>query len=158
MNTTATNLGGWPARDMYTFLNTTIFNKLPDELKADGMILNTKTVSGYGNHEGETNYTSLNDKLYLLSYAEVWGANAAWDTVKLVSNEVTDGTRQLEYYMMDNSTRIKTTPSGTVKRWWLRSPNSYYAEKFYNVYIDGSASNNNADINNGVAPVFRILD
>lgn len=157
MNTTNTNAGGWPASEMYSYLNTTIFNKLPAELKVDGMILNTKSISGHGSKSGATNYISTNDKLYLLSYVEVWGTNYDYDSLKLQNETVTDGTRQLEYYGTSSSTRVKTTTSGTSKVWWSRSATSSSTASFLYVSSDDIYSGI-AYATNGVAPAFRILD
>ena len=159
MNSATTNAGGWPASDMYDFVNTTIFNKLPNELKADGMILTTKTVSG--RESGKTsNYTS-NDKLYLLSCIEVYGgagSDCTYDSVKLVSENVTDGTRQLEYYGKQNPRRSKSTPAGAGNAWWLRSARSN-SESFFLSLSQGGGSSSNISYNtNGVAPAFRIMD
>ena len=158
MNSSQTNAGGWPASSMYSYLNTTIFNKLPDELKTDGMIINTKSISGHGSQSGATNFTSTDDKLYLLSYVEVFGSNGDYDSVKLASETVTDGTRQLEYYGTPGSTRVKTTTSGSVKSWWLRSALSNGTNAFYTVNSADSTSYYTASNAGGVAPAFRILD
>ena len=157
MNASSTNIGGWPASSMRSYLNETLFNKLPEELKANGMILDTSVVSGHGSTEGETNFTST-DKLYLLSYVEVWGSNYSNDSVKLVDGTVTDGTRQLQYYGTTGSTRIKNTTEGSAKVWWLRSANPYYTYYFLFVRTGGSVSYSYANTTYGVAPAFRILN
>ena len=69
MNDADTNVGGWPATSMRTFVNNDIYNAIPSELK--NAIIDTTVVSGHGSTSGETNFTST-DKLYLLSTAEVW--------------------------------------------------------------------------------------
>lgn len=155
MNSTNTSVGGWPASSMYTYLNTTIFNKLPADLK--GMIIGTKAVSGRDNQSG-TSYTTENDKLYLLTTAEVFENCNFYDSVKYVSGNVTKGTKQLEYYGTQNSTVIKTTTEGISKTWWLRSAFSHYAGIFLNVTPTGEVGNSNASDKHGVAPAFRILN
>ena len=73
MNDTATNVGGWPASSMYTFVNNDIYNAIPSEIK--NAIIDTTVVSGHGSTSGETNFTST-DKLYLLTLKEIytdWG-------------------------------------------------------------------------------------
>jgi len=156
MNSSNTNAGGWPASSMYNYLNETIFNRLPEELKAAGMIINTKAISGHGNQSGATNYISTNDKLYLLSYVEIWGTNYEKDSVKLQENTVTDGTRQLEYYGTNSRTTIKRTQTGSSLAWWLRSAcgtSSFLAVIGANEVYDYDGS-----LPIGVAPAFRILD
>ena len=158
MNETDTNVGGWPASSMYSYLNTTIFNKLPNELKVSGMIIDTKTISSHGS--GATNYTSPGDKLYLLSFVEVRGSNNDYDSVKLASDTVTDGTRQLEYYTINtsNSGRIKHTTSGTAQNWWLRAATPHNTSSFLYVHSSGTINIGTASNSHGVAPAFRILD
>lgn len=159
MNSTNTNVGGWPSSSMRSYLNTTLFNKLPDELKADGIILDTSVVSGHGSTE-ETNFTST-DKLYLLSYVEVWGSNYDNDSVKLVSDTVTDGTRQLEYYTNPALTKIKNSIGGNANNWWLRSAYLPLSHGFLIVAASGDNSlytREEANVVRGVAPAFRILD
>ena len=156
MNSTRTNEGGWPASSMYTLVNTTIFNKLPNELKE--IIIDTQTVSGSGD-EG-TNFTST-DKLYLLSYVEIFGNNSTYDTVKLVSNSILDGTRELEYYRLsgdDSSARIKTKIDGTHQQWWLRSAYAPSQSAFGAISWGSYFGLTAESAANGVAPAFRILD
>ena len=158
MNLSNTNVGGWPASSMRSYLNETLLNKLPEELKASGMILDTSVVSGHGSTSGETNFTST-DKLYLLSCVEVWGSNNNYDTVKLVDGTITDGTRQLQYYESTGSTRIKNTTEGSAKKWWLRSAHSGITAGFLSVNTSGNVYNyGSAGNTNGVAPAFRILN
>lgn len=173
MNTTNTNVGGWPASDLYKYLNTnsdSIYNKLPQELK--NAIIETKTISGYGQNSGTENYIST-DKLYLLSYFELHGTdNNHQDTV-------TDTyTKQLEYYINKPSAQIvKRKPNATncgqtvmtggcEIPWWLRSAfysidNEFIIENDFE-YVSGFdmpfAAYGDANILYGVAPAFRILD
>ena len=92
MNDTNTNVGGWPASSMYTFVNNDIYNAIPSEIK--NAIIDTTVVSGHGSTSGETNFTST-DKLYLLSTAEVW-AQGSSNTIG--DDTARDVTRQLDYY------------------------------------------------------------
>ena len=46
MNSTDTNVGGWPASAMRTYVNETIYNALPSALRSG--IINTTVVSGRG--------------------------------------------------------------------------------------------------------------
>lgn len=154
MHSSNTNVGGWPAVSMYDYLNTTVFNKLPDALKANGMIINTRTISGHGNQSGAVNYTSTNDKLYLLSSVELLGSNYDFDTIKLESNEVTDGTKQLEYYEEHNSVSDRIKGSEV---WWLRSAQSNSAGRFIVVKENGDINYSGANNTKGVAPAFRLL-
>ena len=108
MNDTNTNVGGWPATSMRTFVNTDIYNAIPSEIK--NAIIDTTVVSGHGSTSGETNFTST-DKLYLLSTAEVWAQGSSntisYDTAR-------DLTRQLDYYK--NLGTSTSNYSGAIKK------------------------------------------
>ncbi len=155
MNDTGTNVGGWPATSMRTFVNNDIYNAIPSEIK--NAIIDTTVVSGHGKTSGETNFTST-DKLYLLAPGEVWtdwktSSGASYDTAK-------DLTRTLDYY-----TSIGVTTSNYLARkmynssawfWWLRSAYSYYNFSFYSVNYNGGWNDRNANDTYDVSPAFRI--
>ena len=152
INSTQTNVGGWPSSSMYTFVNTDIYNTLPDDLKTG--IINTTVVSGHGSTSGEGNFTST-DKLYLLSPKEIYKDwSLTYDTAK-------DVTRTLDYY-----TKVGVTTSsysgaiknnGTTAAWWfLRTARSNNTLSFYAVSTDGSYYSISTANANGVSPAFRI--
>ena len=156
MNDKSTNVGGWPATSMRTFVNNDIYNAIPSEIK--NAIIDTTVVSGHGDTSGETNFTST-DKLYLLAPGEVW---TDWKTSDMASyDSATDLTRTLDYYTSIGVTTSKY--SGAKKKngtsaawWWLRAARSSYTNQFFYVrdlgywYID-TASNTY-----GVSPAFRL--
>ena len=155
MNDTSTNVGGWPASKMYTFVNTDIYNALPSELR--NVIIDTATVSGHGSTNGETNFTST-DKLYLLSTAEVW-AQGSSSTIS--TDSARNNTRQLDYY--NNLGTSTSNYSGAIKKkeasaaiWWLRSAGSGGNNYFYAVNDRGDWSRTDANATRGVSPAFRI--
>ena len=151
MNSTGTNAGGWPASELYTYVQNDIYNALPSELKNG--IIDTYVVSGHGKND-PANFTST-DKLYLLSTMEVWGSNpGGYDTA-------TAETRQLDYYKSQGVTT--SNYSGAIKqyngsntKWWLRAAISNDSRSFYFVYTSGDWSGTNAHFTYGVAPAFRI--
>ena len=151
MNSDITNAGGWPASDMYTYVQNDIYNALPSELK--NAIIDTYVVSGRGRRVS-ANFTST-DKLYLLSTMEVWGSNpGGYDTA-------TAETRQLDYYKEKGVTT--SNYSGAIKQyngsntnWWLRAAFSYYSEYFYYVGTTGDWKYYYSFRSDGVAPAFRI--
>ena len=154
MNSTNTNVGGWPASSLRTYLNSDVYNALPTELKSS--IIDTKVVSGHG-HSASTNFTST-DKLYLLSTAEVW-AQGTSNTITTDTGR--DNTRQLDYYLTQGVTT--SNYSGAIKQlngsnswWWLRTADSDYTNGFYNVVSNGIWSGNSARTTDGVSPAFRI--
>ena len=149
MNSTDTNVGGWKDSEMRTYVNNTIYNSLPTELREN--IINTTVVSGHGSSD-TSNFTTT-DKLYLLSTKEVWGT-AVYDTVN-------EETRQLDYY---NRIGVTTSnKSGAIKQyngsstyWWLRSAYSITTNSFYTVFHDGHWNYGYANTTRGVALAFRI--
>ena len=151
MNSTNTNVGGWPATSMRTYVNNDIYNALPSELKNG--IIDTTVVSGHGSSDS-ANFTST-DKLYLLSTKEVWGSNpGGYDTA-------TAETRQLDYYKAQgvttsNYSGAKKQYNGSNKNWWLRAALSYFSSSFCHVSTNGYWNNVNASTSSGVAPAFRI--
>ena len=152
MNDTATNVGGWPATSMRTFVNNDIYNAIPSELR--NAIIDTTVVSGHGSRSGETNFTST-DKLYLLTLKEIYtNSSSSYDAAK-------DLTRTLDYY---TSIGVTTSSySGAIKKnginasyWWLRAAYSYGTNSFLYVDPKGDWQSNYANYSRGVAPAFRL--
>ena len=155
MNDTDTNVGGWPATSMRTFVNNDIYNAIPSEIK--NAIIDTTVVSGHGSTSGETNFTST-DKLYLLSTAEVW-AQGSSNTIS--DDAAIDVTRQLDYYK--NLVETPSNYNGAIKKkgtsasaWWLRTATSNTNNYFYIVDKDGHRNTYIADYTRSVAPAFRL--
>ena len=150
MNDKNTNVGGWPATSMRTFVNNDIYNAIPSEIK--NAIIDTTVVSGHGREDAE-NFTST-DKLYLLSTAEVWANGQSCDTAR-------DNTRQLDYYK--NLGTSTSNYSGAIKKsessavlWWLRAAYSIYTNNFLTVNDHGGWRSDDAYATRGVAPAFRL--
>ena len=151
---TSSNTDGWPASEMYAFVNTDLYNALPSELR--NIIIDTMVVSGHGKSDTE-NFTST-DKLYLLSLKEIYsdfpGSATNYDTSK-------DLTRTLDYYTSQGVTT--SSYSGAIKKdetsalkWWLRSIYSNNNISFYTVLADGNFDIQRTHVSNGVSPAFRI--
>ena len=156
MNNPATNVGGWPASSMYTFVNNDIYNALPSELR--NAIIDTTVVSGHGSKD-TANFTST-DKLYLLAPGEVWSdwktnSEAYYDTAK-------DLTRTLDYYtnigvtISNNSGTIKKNGTNDDTWWWLRTAYSTNTSYFHFVRYSGDWINYDSSNTFGVAPAFRL--
>ena len=151
MNDTNTNVGGWPAISIRTFVNNDIYNAIPSEIK--NAIIDTTVVSGHGKNDTE-NFTST-DKLYLLAPKEIYTDwSDSGDTAK-------DLTRQLDYYK--NLGTSTSNYSGAIKKsgtsvssWWLRAASSNYASSFLRVGINGDWDIIIANNTIGVAPAFRL--
>ena len=151
MNDTSTNVGGWPASSMYTFVNNDIYNAIPSEIK--NAIIDTVVVSGHGKSDTE-NFTST-DKLYLLAPKEIYtNWSKSYDTAK-------DLTRTLDYYISIGVTT--SSYSGAIKKigtsadyWWLRAASSDNTSPFLLVLNNGDWTYVSAETTNGVAPAFRL--
>ena len=141
------NYGGWKDSDVNKFLNGTIINKFPKDLKEN--IIETYVVSNNGYY----NSTLLNstEKLYLLSTKEVYGTNGSF------SDPSHSKTRQLDYYEIYNSysNKIKSY-NGYSEYWWLRSAYTDGTDAFYRVDSAGHYWGTYAISYYGVAPAFRI--
>ena len=151
MNSDMTNVGGWPASEMRTYVNSTIYNALPSDLQS--IIADTTVVSGHGPTSGEENFTST-DKLYLLSTKEIWNGGTGYDTAEAE-------TRQLDYYA--NLGVTISNYSGAIKQyngsndyWWLRSADSGSTNAFFRVDDYGDWCYIIANFTDGVSPAFRI--
>ena len=146
------NVDGWPATSMRTYVNTDIYNAIPEALRNG--IIDTTVVSGHGSEDSD-NFTST-DKLYLLSPMEVWGNNShsEYDSAR-------NQTRQLDYYLEKgvNNTNYKDAEkrnNGGKDSWFLRAPYSTDDSGFYAVGNNGSYNGFIASMAFGVSPAFRI--
>ena len=152
MNSTSTNVGGWPASSMRSYLSTDIYNALPAVLQST--IIDTKVVSGHGKDDTD-NFIST-DKLYLLDAREVYGASFTnqYNTSK-------DSERQLDYYSAQGVTTSNYSKAikqlnGSNSWWWLRAASSGTNSNFYIVNYSGGWTYNIAINTYGVSPAFRI--
>lgn len=148
VNSIKTSSGGWPASELRTYINTTLYNEFPTDLKS--AVIDTTVVSGY-EHGKSTNYTST-DKVYLLVFKEIY--SDVYDTVK-------DSTRQLDYYNSIDvsggncSCAIKKY-GATASAWRLRSANLYSDFDFNGINSDFICGYDYANYSYGISPAFRI--
>ena len=158
MNSTNTNVGGWSATEMRTYLNGTFYNSLPSDLQS--AIKPTRVISGHGcngnwdsknkvcgNPDNSGNNFTSTDNLYLLSGVEVSGSDS-YDTAA-------NTTTQLEYYNNSSNSKIKQYNSSN-SQWWLRSAYSTDNRGFSGVHTYSYLNRYNAYSTLGVAPAFRI--
>ena len=148
------NAGGWPASEMREYINTTIYNALPEDLK--NSISNTKVVSGHGLND-VNNFVSM-DKLYLLDSKEIYG-----NSLKSGYNTAKEFEKQLDYYEMlkveeNDYDKVIKSYNNVNKSWWLRSSYSGVDISFWYIsYVDG-LNPNRAFVKYGVSPAFRIVN
>ena len=138
MNDHATNEGGWKDSAMRKWLNEDVLHRLPKELQA--MIV-PRTIRQKINGEE----VQMQDKLWLPSFTEMFGADAAaeWAPCDL-------GDEQFELFDSERS-RVKEVPERGTWWYWLRSPYASSSTLFCLVGSSGSASTNNASFARGVA-------
>ena len=146
------NKDGWKASELRNYLNSEIYNTLPDDLK--NVIINTYTISGYGSSDSQ-NFVS-DDKMYLLDCREVYGSSFDGSLNTAINNE-----RQLDYYYnsgvtTNNYTNAIKKKQNVVDNWWLRSAIKYDNYSIYGVSMWGSWDVNYAMSSRGVSPAFRI--
>ena len=148
MNPTSTNVGGWPATEMRTYVNTDIYNALPSDLKNG--IINTRVVSGHGSSDSN-NFTST-DKLYLQTIKELNGVS--------VMDSAAGKTRQLDYYnnlgIRNNDIRVARKLNGNYRSFNLRGMTSERSIYYYAIDATGMWESNGAAVEKGVSPAFRI--
>ena len=141
MNDTNTNVGGWKDSKMRTYVNNDVYGALPSDLQA--VIKSVDKLTSEGNKS--TNITTTSDKLFLLSEVEIFGS-----TTYSASGEGS----QYQYFT-DGGSKIKYK-AGSSDIWWERSPFVGYTGSFCNVYGDGYANYNSANIAYGVVFGFSI--
>ena len=133
INSNGSWAGSWSASDMRSYLNTTVYNNLPSDLKE--VIKETKVYTAiYGE---STLLNESTDKLYLPSEKEAVGYGG-------YSNE-TSVTRQLECVHS-----VKSLGNDLIY-WWTRTPNTGIR-----TYGDSHGGWSNAANEAGVVPLFRI--
>ena len=155
-----TNVGGWPASKLRTYLNNDIFKQLPRDLQ--NVIINTKVISGHGSNE-TSNFTST-DKLYLLSPTEVWGdwtgMWGSWSSTGSSSGNEVDtaksSSRQLDYYVskgttFNNYSATQKSDGTTQYFWWHRSARYSDDIQFYGMRGYGHAYRDG-----GISPAFKV--
>ena len=156
INSTDTNVGGWPASEMSTYANGAFFNNLPEDLR--NVIIKTKVISGYGSSDKNANREDGNwestDKIYLLSAHEVYEDGTSHQISRY--DTAWGNTRQLDYYKSKGVTT--NSYSGAIKNytWWLRGATSSSNIGFLSVDNSGNWNSYGASTASGFAPVFRI--
>lgn len=143
MNATGTNVGGWAESELRKTLNgldggqTNILSILPADLREVLEDVQIKSMD-----TGATGYTitESSNKLFLLSYAEVFDATSQY---------LLEGSKY-DYYIQNDTSRVKKR-NNSADTWWLRSPYSGSTSHFYNIGNSGSAYGAIATTNFGVS-------
>ncbi len=151
MSDTGTNVGGWPATSMRTYLNGDFYNLLSDDLKNN--IIDTTVVSGHGSSESN-NFTTT-DKIYLLAPKEIYNDFAN------IFESSKDLSRQLDYYKYNSianySDFVALKKYGdTNDYWWHRTATTDNNTSFFLTYETGEWGYIDNTVEFGVSPAFRI--
>ncbi len=144
MNSSNTNSGGFTGSAMYTWLQNTLLNQLPSDLKNVIKSVNKKTSAGGASSTINTNSM----KLFLFSEQEIFGAKT-----------YSTGSEGSQYsYFATAANRIKKLQNGagSANSWWERSPNASNSVSFCSVYSGGDASYYGAGFNGGVCFGFCV--
>lgn len=144
MSPIASTAGGWECCEMRRYLNTEIFNQLPEDLKR--VIVPTKIVQQDIGDDGIWRETK--DKLFLFSTGQVFGLEADEQPINPRTGEA-----QISCFKKRRG-RIKFNEADCAAAWWLRS--AYNASNFRCVNSNGSVYSLNAYNTYGVALGFCI--
>lgn len=127
MNSSNTNTGGYPASAMKTYVETNIYNKLPNDLKTIVAPVKKKCYTIYNQ---VSSLSEANYGVWLLAAAEVFD-NASYT----VGNG--EGTKYPIF--TDDTSRIKRV-NGSTNYWWLRSAYSSNSLRFVVTSSNGVAN------------------
>ena len=143
------NIGGWQDSEMREYLNTTIYNALPEDFRH--AIIPTYVVSGHGSSDS-SNFETL-DYLYLLSAKEVWGEGDF-----TINDTAKDNTRQLDYYqnlgVSSSNYSAANKSNNSNMAWYLRTAYSNTDFSYIDVVV-GLCANEASGTSLGVSPAFR---
>jgi hypothetical protein len=152
MNATSSNIGGWAATEMRTYLNETVYPALP--VQWQNMIKTVDVLSSEGNTSAII--TSSENKLFLFSSAE----KGEGTTIVPYCNEIDVGAESVTFPIFtDKKSCIKKKYNGTGEAviWWLRSPESANNTQFRFVFNStGETGMNGANSPYGVSFGFCI--
>ena len=145
MNDDWTNVGGWRESKMRNYLNATVFDMLPDDLKK--VIKPAMKLTSKGNCSTEIDETK--DSLWLLSEKEIFGR-----AIYSVDGEG----RWYDYYRQEDESWGKKHKNGNGESNWMweRSPFSGYSDYFCGVHSSGTASHYIAHNSRGVSFGFCV--
>ena len=133
MNSSNTNSGGFPASALYDYLNGTILNGLPSDLKSA-----LKTIyKWYGTGNNTTNGQWHGCKVWIPLEYEMFGTT----TYSPATEHGTGNARKYPIFT-DNTSRVKklNNGSGSANWYWEASPSASTATYFCSVISNGGAN------------------
>lgn len=143
MNSTNTNVGGFPASDLCEYLNGDIYNALPEDLKS----IIVPIYKWYGKGNSTTNGAWSAHKIWVPLEYELFG-----QTTNAPATEHTTGNARKYPIFTDANSRIKklNNGSGDAMWYWEASPYASDATGFRGVKSSGGATGYGASYTGGV--------
>lgn len=145
MNSTSTNVGGWPATALRNWMNNTLYPTLPIFWRC--LMKKVQILSSVGNISADI--VSSEDYLFVPSYAEMgFGVNE-----QPYHYEVDTDADEIRFAMYTgNDQRIKklSNGDGSASYYWTRSPYSGSSSSFCYIYGNGNGGNGYAGGSTGV--------
>ena len=179
MSLTSTNADGWGVTNLRTLMNETttdgvttqgtIFKQFPTNLTSN--ILEASKVATTGNKtDGWVKGTTTSDKLWLLSYSEIFGEGSDWITRTSpyfnaegtqytwyktnVTSATSSNTKLANNYKTRAGKLPTSNPVNDGYNWWLRSPYLTLSNTFGYVNNSGSPYYVTPNACYGVVPAF----
>lgn len=143
MNTTNTNVGGFPASALYETLSTDIWNAIPEECRNA-----VRTIyKWYGTGNNTSNGEWFGSRIWVPLEYEMFGT-----TTYSPSTEHSTGNARKYPIFTDNNSRIKKMNNGTgsAQWYWEASPNARGTTAFCGVTGGGAADGDSAVYARGV--------
>lgn len=138
MNATDTNVGGWEKCELRGRLNTgDLWSLLPAELQSKVKAVTKMTDNRRDGVQSEP--TATVDRLFLLSYTEIWGKYCS------------DGT-QYEFYTDKGVTPDNYSGANSNGYHWTRSEATH--DRYYSAFPDGASNNNSPASRYSIFPAF----
>ena len=144
MNSSNTNAGGFTGSDMYDWLQGTLLNSLPSDLRAVLKSVNKKTSAGSQSSTINTNAM----KIFLFSEIEIFGS--------VTYSKSGEGSQYSRFATASSRIKYLSNGSGSADLWWERSPYGNGSNDVCSVDSNGSASSNYASYSRGVCFGFCV--
>lgn len=144
MNSSNTNAGGFTGSDMYDWLQGTLLNSLPSDLRAVLKSVNKKTSAGSQSSTINTNAM----KIFLFSEIEIFGS--------VTYSKSGEGSQYSRFATASSRIKYLSNGSGSANLWWERSPYGDSSVSFCFVSSGGNAGNSSASNSWGVCFGFCV--
>jgi hypothetical protein len=167
MNTSNTNSGGWGSTSMRTWLNSTVYNTLPDDLREN--IVEVKKYYNPIYNSTSSNTLNANDYLFLLSMRELYNYSFSFDPWYEHEGTGASHDEQYTYYSNESVTTSNYSllkniyldyngaqPADSCAYWWLRTVNGGDSNSFWIVKSSGYNILQSAGFSGSVVPSFSL--